>query len=177
MFQNNLIPLTGDPTLPDLLPEDPMLNDLFRIDDLPTPIIHPDIAEINRKLEHLTLETNTQGLRIAVERAKRQRLQATIRQVKQDLSLPCPDLMMIKSELDHLREHQNAINYQLDGETARTNTLSFRSLSRICQILVALIPCLTLPSESSSEVKIFLQELNNTIQQFGVHYAASYVNP
>ena len=58
MFQNNLISLTEDPTLPDLLLEDPMINDLFRIDDLPTPIIHPNIAEINRKLEHLTLETN-----------------------------------------------------------------------------------------------------------------------
>jgi len=138
MFQNNLMPLSGDPTLPDLLPEDPMINDLFLIDDLPTPLIHPDIAEINLKLEHLTLETNTQGLRIAVERAKRQRLQTTIRQVKQDLSRPCPDLMMIKSELDHLRAHQNAINYQLDGDNARTNTLSFRSLSHICQILVAL---------------------------------------
>ena len=117
MFQNNLINLTGDPTVPDLLPEDPILNDLFQIDDLPTLVTHPDIAELNRKLDHLFLETNTQGLRIAVERAKRQRLQATIRQVKQDLSLPCPDITMLKNELDHLREHQNAINYQLDGET------------------------------------------------------------
>ena len=140
MFQSNLISLTEDPTLPDLLPEDPILNDLFRIDDFPTPIIHPDLAEINRKLEQLTLETNTQGLRLAVERAKRQRLQASVRQVKHDLALPCPDLMAIRNELNQFREHQNTINYQLDGENARTNTLSFRSLSRICQILATLIP-------------------------------------
>ena len=82
-----------------------MLNDLFRIDDLPTPVMHPDIIEINRKLEHLTLETNTQGLRIAVERVKRQRLQASVRQVKQDLALPCPDLMVIRNELNQLREN------------------------------------------------------------------------
>jgi len=111
MFQSNLIHLTGDPTLPDLLPKEPMLNDLFQIDDLITPVTHPDIVELNRRLDHLSLETNTQGLRIAVERAKRQRLQATIRQVKQDLSLPCPDITMLKNELEHLREHQNAINY------------------------------------------------------------------
>jgi len=100
MFQNNLINLTGDPTLPDLLPEDPMLNDLFQIDDLPTPVIHPDITELSRRLDHLSLETNTQGLRIAVERAKRQRLQATIRQVKQDLSLPCPDITILKKRIE-----------------------------------------------------------------------------
>ena len=175
MFQSNLISLTEDPILPDLLPEDPILNDLFRIDDFPTPIMHPDITEINRKLEHLTLETNTQGLRLAVERAKRQRLQASVRQVKQDLAHPCPELMAIRNELNQFREHQNAINYQLDGENARTNTLSFRSLSRICQILAALIPCATLSSESSAEVKILLQELTNIIQHFGVYYAASHV--
>ena len=51
MFQSNLISLTEDPTLPDLLPEDTLLNE-FRIDDFPTPVMHSDIAEINRKLEH-----------------------------------------------------------------------------------------------------------------------------
>ena len=172
MYQSNLISLTEDPTLPDLVPEDPILNDLFRIDDLSIPMMHPDIVEVNRRLEHLTLETNTQGLRLAVERAKRQRLQASVRQVKHDLVIPSPDLLAIRNELN---EHQNAINYQLDGENAWTNTLTFRSISRICQILAALIPCATLSSESSPEVEILLQELTNTIQHFGVHYAASYV--
>ena len=156
MFQSNLIHLTGHLALPDLLPEEPILNDLFQINDLIVPATHPDIVELNRRLDHLSLETNTQRLRIAVERAKRQRLQATIRQVKQDLSIPCPDIAILKNELEHMREHQNAINYQLDGETARTNTLLFRSLSRICQILIALVPCVTLPSETNPEVSILL---------------------
>ena len=50
MFQSNLISLTEDPALPDLLPEDMILNE-FRIDDFPTLIMHSDITEINRKLE------------------------------------------------------------------------------------------------------------------------------
>ena len=171
MFQNNLISLT----IPDLLHEEPLPSDLFWIDDLLTPITHPDVVELNRRLDHLSLETNTQGLRISVERAKRQRLQATIRQVRQDLSTPCPDIAIIRNEMEHMREYQNAINYQLDGETARTSTLMFRSLSRICKILTVLVPCVILPPEDSPEVGILLQELNRTIQQFGVHYAASYV--
>ena len=67
MLPNSLISLTEDTTLPDLLPEDTLLNE-FCINDFSTPLIYPDITEINRKLEQLTLETNTQGLRLAVKK-------------------------------------------------------------------------------------------------------------
>jgi len=175
MYQNNLVNLTEDPTLPDLLPEGPLPDDLFRFDDLTANIIHPDIAVLNQRLDHLSLETNTQGLRIAVERAKRQKLQATMRQVRQDLSIPHPDIVMLRNNMEAMQGHQNAINYQLDGETARTSTLTFRCVSRIYEILVALVSCVTLPSENKYEVNIMLQELKRTIQQFSVHYAVSYV--
>jgi len=175
MNYNNLINLTEDPTLPDLLPEEPMFNELLQMDDLTMPVPHPDVVELSRKLDNLTIESNTQGLRLEIERAKRQRLQASVRQVKRDLAIPCPDLIEIRNELNQFKEYQNAINYQLDGENARTNTLAFRSISRICQMLAALISCASLSSESSPEVKILLQELTNTVQHFGVHYAASYV--
>jgi len=132
--------------------------------------MHPDVIELSRKLDNLTVESNTQGLRLEIESTKRQRLQSSVRQI-----IPCPDLIEIRNELNQFKEYQNAINYQLDGENARTNTLAFRSISRICQILVALIPGASLSPESSPEVKILLQELSLTVQQFGVHYAASYV--
>jgi len=174
MYQNNLLNLTGDPTLPDLLHEGPLPDDLFQLNDLTATIVHPDLDALNRRLDHLSLETNTQGLRIAVERAKCQKLQASVRQVRQDMSIPCPDIVMIKHNLEAMRENQNAINYQLDGEIARTSTLTFRCLSRIHQIMAALVPCVTMPSEDNYELRLMLQELNLTIQQFGVHYAASY---
>ena len=174
MLQNNLTSLNDDPTLPDLLAEDTFVND-FRIDDIPTTLTYSDITEINRKLEHLSLETNTQGLRIEVEKAKRQRLQTSVRQLKNNATLPCPELIALRNDLQQTRDQQNAINYQLDNENARTNTLAFRSFSRIYQILAALIPCATLPYDANPEVQILLQELNKTIHHFGVHYAASYV--
>jgi len=172
---NNLINLTDDPVLPDLLPEEPTYDDLFQLDDLLMPVPHPDMIELNRKIDLLTIEVNTQGLRLEVEKAKRQRLQATVRRLRKDMSLPCPDIMVLKKEIAQLRDYQNTVNYQLDGENARTNTLSFRSLTRVCQILIALVPSSTLPSEISPEVEILLQELNTTIRQFGVHYFASNV--
>jgi len=172
---NNLINLTSDPLLPDLVPEEPIYDEIFKIDDLLMPVPHPDIAELNRKIDLLTVEINTQGLRLEVEKVKRQRLQATVRQMKRDLSLPCPNIAMLKNEIAQLHDYQNSVNYQLDGDNAKTNTLSFRSLSRICQILLALIPSNTMPSQINPEIEILLQELDTTIRQFGVHYYASYV--
>ena len=175
MNYDNLVNLTSDSILPDLVPEEPIYDEIFKIDDLLMPVPHPDIAELSRKLDLLTVETNTQGLRIEIEKVKRQRLQATVRQLRRDMSLPCPDIPMLKSEIAQLRDYQNSINFQLDGDNARTNTLSFRSLSRICQILIALIPSSTMPSQINPEIEILLQELDNTIRQFGVHYFASNV--
>ena len=76
MHQDNLLSLFGDPTLPDLVPEDPMFDDLFRVNDSMIPPVHPDVVELGRKLDSLTVETNTQGLRMEIEKVKRQRLQA-----------------------------------------------------------------------------------------------------
>ena len=174
MFPDNLISLTEDPTLPDLLPENTLLNE-FRFDDFTTPLFQSDIVEINRKIEQLTIDLNTQGLRLEIERVKRQRLQTSLRQIKHDLTLPCPELMTLRDELIQMRDYQNTLNYQLDNENAKTNTLSFRSLSRICQIFAELIPSITLSPSSSPEIQTLLMELTNTINHFGVHYSASYV--
>ena len=105
MYQDNLLNLTGDPILPDLLPEGPLPDDLFQLSDLTSTIIHPDLVALNKRLDHLFLETNTQGLRIAMERAKRQKFKATIRQVRHDMSIPCPDIAMLKYYLVAMREH------------------------------------------------------------------------
>ena len=168
--------LINDPTLPDLLlPEEPLYDEVFQIDDLLKPTFHPDVAELSRKIESLTIEINIQGLRLEIERTKRQRLQATVRQLKRDITLSNSDIQLLRNEVTQLRDFQNSVNYQLDNDITRTNTLSFRSLTRICQILMTLAPSSTLPSETSPEVKILLRELDSTIRHFGVHYFPSNV--
>lgn len=174
MFNNSMINLIEDPTLPDLIPEGHIFDELFHMDNPTIPIVHPDVTELSRKLDNLTIECNTLGLRLEIEKTKRQRLQSSVRQVKRDLVAPSPDMIEVKNELTRIEKQQNAINYQLDGENARTNTLAFRSISRICQILAALIPGASLSPESGPEVAILLHELSLTVQQFGVHYAAVY---
>lgn len=174
MNQCNLFSLSGDPTLPDLVPEAPVFEDLLQFNDWTIPSPCPDIVELTRKLDSLTLESNTQSLRLEIERAKRQRLQASIRQIKRDVITMSPEIIEIRNDLRQFKEFQNATNYQLDGENVRTNTLVFRSLSRTCEMFATMIPSATLSPEASYEANILLQELTTTIKHFGVHYATSY---
>ena len=93
MLQNDMMNLINDPTLPDLLlPGEPLYDEVFQINDLLKPTFHPDIAELSRKIESLTIEVNTQGLRLEIEKTKRQRLQATVRQLRRDMTLPSSDI-------------------------------------------------------------------------------------
>jgi len=175
MFNNTTTNLFDDPTLPDLIPEDHMFNEILNVDNMIFPTMPSDVNELTRKIDNLTVELNTLGLRLEIEKTKRQRLQSSFRQLKRDVVIPCPDLLELKNELIQFKEQQNATNYQLDGENARTNTLAFRSISRICQLMVTLIPDTMMPPGSNPEIKTLLHELSLTVQQFGVHYAASYV--
>ena len=174
MYENDFINLINDPVIPDLLPEEPAYDELLPIDDLMMFVPQPELTDLSRRFDSLTIDSNTHGLRIEIERSKRQRLQTTVRQLRHDLSVASADIATLKGEITQLRDQQNAINFQLNNENARTNTLAFRSLSRIGQIL-ALGPNNIQSFENSTEIEILLQELNSTIRHFGVYYAASYV--
>jgi len=174
MNENDFENLFHDPLLPDLVPEGHAYDDLLNMNDFAMFAPHPELTDLTRKFEALTIDSNTHGLRIEIERTKRQRLQTTVKRLKHEFSAACADITILRDEINQLREQQNAVNFQLSNENARTNTLAFRSLSRIGQIL-ALGPLNTQPVENYSEIEILLQELNSTVRHFGVYYAASYV--
>jgi len=172
---NNLINPNNDPMLPDLVPEGYNDNDIFQIDDLIVPMPHNEINDLTRKLELLMIDTNSNGLRMEVERAKRRRLQTIVKQTERNLSLASSEIMVLKNEIAQLREQQNLINLQLDGDHARTSTLAFRCLSRVSQLL-SIMALRNAPTyEPSSEIEVLLHELDLTIRQFGVSYQTSYI--
>ena len=82
---------------------------------------------------------------------------------------------MLKQDFNNFKELQNSTNYMLDGENTKTNTLAFRSVSRVCQLLTTMMQGVYISPEALEESNILLQELMSTVQQFGVHYMASYV--
>jgi len=173
MFENEFDNFINDPFLPNLLPEEPMPNESLPLDDLITMMPQLQMTDLSCKLDSLAIDANTHGLRIEIERSKRQRLQTTVKQLRRDLSVANDDIALLKHEIAQLRDQQNIVNFQLSNENVRTNTLAFRSLSRISQIL-ALGPH-NIQSFENTELEILLQELDSTVRLFGVYYAASYV--
>jgi len=77
----------------------------------PMPIMEPlflpetqmSVNELSSKIEQLTLDSSTQALRIKIERAKRQKLKMSIRALKQQLSLPCPDIVTTRQEIENMQ--------------------------------------------------------------------------
>jgi len=172
---DNLITLNNDPMLPDLVPEGSNYNELFQIDDLIIPTPHNEIDNLTRKLELLMIDTNSNGLRMEVERAKRRRLQTIVKRTERDLSLANSEIVILRNEIAQLRDQQNSINYQLDGDHARTSTLAFRCLSRVSQLLSSMVLRNAPTYEPNSETEVLLHELDLTIRQFGVFYQTSYI--
>jgi len=77
-----------DLIFPDLLLEEPMLTNLFPIEA--SQLVPPpqDLKMITDRLEDLEIASNTQSLRIEVERMKRQKLRASLRQLKHHTPSP-----------------------------------------------------------------------------------------
>ena len=73
MYSSYLMNSSMDPVLPDLLPEGSLFDDLLHSDVPALATTHPDITTLNHRLDRLSLDTNTQSLRIDVEKAKRQK--------------------------------------------------------------------------------------------------------
>ena len=130
---------------------------------------------LNSRLEHLSLEINTQSLRIEVERAKRQKMRASLKQLKQEISTPCPDIAPLRQEISVIHENHNATSYHLEGEITRLSTMSFRCFSKMHQILVLLLPHISIPSNECTDVVQLLNEFTRTLHQFHVLYEASYI--
>ena len=172
---NDFLNLTESPDIPDLIPTGLMFDEILDVNNVMMPTITYDLTELNQKFEHLTVELNTLNLRLEIEKAKRQRLQSTVRQLKRETLSPCPDVLTIKRELNEFKDQQTTINYMLDGENAKTSTLAFRSISRLCQLVGIIMQGTYVTTEAIDEANTLLHELTLTIRQFGVHYAASHV--
>ena len=174
MNENIFNDLFYDPLLPDLVPEGPACDTMINLDEFTMPMAHPELTDLTHKFESLNIDSNTHGLRIEIERTKRQRLQATVKKLRHEFHTVCADVTALREEISQLRDQQNAVNFQLNNENIRTNTLAFRCLSRIGQILT-LGPLNAQPVDNYNELEVLLQELHSTIRHFGVYYAASYV--
>jgi len=160
---------------PDIFIEDPMLTDLFPIGVAPPLQSIPEFNSITDRLESLEIAMNTQSLRIEIERTKRQKLRASLRQIKADLAYPSPEIHSLQQALEFNYAQQNTTNFQLGGEIDRTHTLAFRCFARVHQLLERMFSYHDVFPTEYNEISRMLYELSGTLHQFGVDHQVSYV--
>jgi len=102
MHENIFSDLFYDPLLPDLVPEGPMRDELLDVNDINMFAPNPDLTDLTRKLEALTIDSNTHGLRVEIERTKRQRLRTMVKSLKHDLTIACTDMSIMREEISQL---------------------------------------------------------------------------
>ena len=164
-----------DLTAPDLLPIDDLITDLTCPKDPELVVLKQEIFNLNAKMERLILDSNTQALRVEIERVKRRKLQSSLKQIRGQLLTPCPEIETLKREINERHCYQEAIHYQFDGELTSLRTIMFRGLARMHEALVYLLPHVMLPPGSGHELSIMLDEVSRTIRQFHAYLDVTYV--
>ena len=163
-----------DLTAPDLLPIDDLITDLTCPKDPELVALRQEMSNLNAKMERLILDSNTQALRVEIERVKRRKLQSSLKQIRGQLT-PCPEIETLKQEISERHWYQEAIHYHFDGELTRLRTIMFRSLARMHETLVYLLPHIMLPPDSGYELNVMLDEVSRTIRQFHTYSDVTYV--
>ena len=96
----------------------------------------------------LNVELHTQSLRVEVERVKRQKSRASVRQVKRDRVETNILLSQTLRENCMLREQLATIKRDSDHDIAH---FSYRGYSRLHQILITIIPYISMPMAEHSD--------------------------
>jgi len=165
---NNLI--NENASLPDLLAEGSFMDNLFDY-DMP---VQPDLSAVNKQLESLTVDGNTQSLQLKIERMKRRQLRSSLRNVEQAMQRPCGDAATLRHEMSMIQDQQNAVNFQLEGDITALRALSFRCLTRMYQVMVRLVSRSTCTPDEDLETAQLMQEIVLTFQQLHSYYIPSY---
>jgi len=159
-MENNLYDDLDFPNLIDTIPVFPMITpaeeELLRI--LPS-----ELKALNARLEYLEKGLSAQSLCLEIERTKRQRLSLSIKSIQPETS--AFHISSLKQIIENNFVHQNTVNFQMQGDTDRLNTLTFRCLSRMQQLLSFILPNVTITSSDFPDTTVLLEEIGRTLQQ------------
>jgi len=130
--------------------EGSLLNDIFSLELPFLTHSHLDLVTLNSQLEYLSLEINTLSLWIETELAKRQKMRASFKQLKREISTPCSEVAPLRQEVSMIHKNINTTSYHLEGEINRLTTNSFSILLKD-----ASNPCLFHPSYLHASQRLY----------------------
>ena len=116
----------------------------------------------------LKIDINTQSLRIEIESAKRQRLNSSLKKVKQDIISPCQECTQLRYELDALKRYMGETHHNHGSRVARVSSVAFRCLSRVHQLLITFTPFIPMTAEAHAEISQLNYELYRSVEQIKI---------
>jgi len=159
--------LFDDLDFPDLFTRESAVPNLTPAEEELIRMLPSELKAINARIDRLETALNTQTLRLELERAKRQKLRIAMKQHRHETPAFHPEAQKQLIETNLMR--QEAINYQLGGDIDRLNTLAFRCLSRMQQLMSFVLPCVLVTPNDYPDVTCLLEEIGRTLQQLCVH--------
>ena len=163
--------LYDDLDFPDLFNTVPAFSIITPAEEELIKILPSELKAINARIEHLERGLSAQSLRLEIERAKRQKLRLSVKPSQYDTSVL--HLGTLRQTIEANFMHQNTINFQLQGDTDRLNTLTFRCLSRMQQLLSFIPPNISITSSNHPDTTILLEEIGRTLQQLCILRSAT----
>jgi len=155
--------LFNDTDFPDLFLPEPGLVYITPAEEELIKILPSELKALNARVEYLEKGMSAQSLMLEVERAKRQRLSVTLKSTRTEtLTLQFDAL---KQLVENHVVHQNTINFQLQSDIDRHNTIMFRYLSRMQQLLPFILPNVVITSSDEPDTNQLLEEMGRVLRQ------------
>jgi len=155
--------LFNDNEFPDLLLPEPGLVYITPAEEELIKILPSELKALNARLEFLEKGMSAQALMLDVERAKRQRLSVVLKSIRPEANTRRYD--NLPQILENQTLHQNSINFQLQSDLDRHNTVTFRYLSRLQQMLSFILPNVTVTSSDEPDTNQLLEEMGRVLRQ------------
>ena len=153
-----------------LTDECPRLHDMIPFENIDLFPSYHDIAILNDQIAKLTIDLNTQSLRIEVEKTKRQKLNIILKRIRHEKTLPDHSLMGIRNDINVITEQLGAVRNMYESELARIGLTTYRCFTRLHQILITTVPRIPMPEAEYNDVSQLLHELLRNIEQLRSPY-------
>ena len=118
------------------------LNDLLNDPMLPEPVLFPqnDLVFINQRIEQLSIDVNTQNIKLELETLKRRWLRRSMNQIKNEITALSQLLAHQSQEQAVLRSQIETFSESIASELACLTQRTHCCIGRIHHLLIAAVP-------------------------------------
>ena len=141
-----------------------LLNDSITLFLEPLPLPSEDSIQLSQRLDQLTIDVNTQNLRVELETLKRQQLRQTVKQLNAEVTTFNQIASQQQTENNMLREHIAALSTTIFSELADLTKRTHCCLGRIHDLLIAAIPHISMAEEEHHDLSKQAHELLRALQ-------------